>query len=213
MSKGLISMRHFEGDGLDEWLQTNGLKCYQDNFKGFSSEDVREYAELVLSSELSTDELENALTSIVQFPLFTAGLVPGTSNFKHELVAEYLAAKWFVNTLRIDPTKAAKAIGERLDFSDSMVCRYITKEISEDREAKNRVENAVRAHTLSGRHFAHLVQILAVVDRENEIFRKLHLDKSDLRCVVFENVNFGSVSFCNADLSRTRVCFLQSSRC
>ena len=214
MGKGLIAENHFEENGLDDWLQINGLKCYQDNFKGFSSGDVKEYAELVLRSDLPMEELENALTSLVQFPLFTTGMVPGTTNFKHELIAEYLAAKWLVNTFRSDPMKAARIIGDRLDFSDSLACRFIVKEISTDEEAKKKLSRRIRERTASDRAFSHMLQILVMIDKENDIYQNFPLDTCDLRGIEFENINFRGASFCHSDLSGARFvsCNLRDTR-
>ena len=213
MAKGLISKDHFESDGLDEWLQINGIRSYQNNYKGFYIEDVREDAELVLRSDISEDELRNAITSLEQFPLFTKGLVPGTINFKHELISEYLAAKWLSSKLKEDPVKAAKAIGDKLDFYDSLAFRFIVN-VAADEDIKNRLVNIVQKRTNMNREFAHLLQILVMIDRENEMYQNFLFDTCDLRCVVFENIDFRRTSFCNANLTGTRFisCNLQDAQ-
>ena len=214
MTKGLISQNHFETDGLDEWLQINGIRNYQNSYKGFLVEDVREDAELVLRSDIPEDELRNAITSLEQFPLFTKGLVPGIINFKHELISEYLAAKWLSNKLKKDPVQAAKAIGNKLDFYGSLACRFIVSDIATDKNVKNRLVNIVRTRTKMNREFAHLLQILVMIDRENAIYQGIIFDTCDLRGIVFENINFRKASFYNANLTGTRFlsCNLQETK-
>ena len=214
MAKGLISPNHFETDGLDEWLQTNGIRNYQNSYKGFSIEDVREYAELVLRSDIPKDELKNAVTSLEQFPLFNEGLVPGIINFKHELISEYLAAKWLSSKLKEDPVQAAKAIGNKLDFYNSLACRFIVEDIAADKNVRNRLVNIVRARTKMNREFAHLLQILVMIDRENAMYQGFLFDTCDLRGIVFENIDFRRSSFCNTDLAGTKFlsCNLQDTK-
>ena len=214
MDKGLISGNYFETNGLEEWLQANGLKCYQDNYKGFLSEDVKEYAELVLRSDLTDEDLENAVTSLVQFPLFTTGMVPGTTNFKHELIAEYLAAKCLLNMLDADPFKAARMIGDRLDFAESLACRFIAGKISTNQEMKIKLVDCIKSRSSSDRSFAHLLQILVLIDKENNMYRDFHFDTCDLRGINFEGIDFRGASFCYADLNGAKFvsCNLQNTK-
>ena len=214
MAKGLISQNDFETNGLDEWLQTNGIRNYHNSYKGFSIDDVREDAELVLRSDISEDELRNAITSLEQFPLFTKGLVPGIINFKHELISEYLAAKWLSNKLKEDPVQAAKAMGNKLDFYDSLACRFIVADIAANENVKSRLANIVRTRATVNREFAHLLQILVMIDRENAMYQGFLFDTCDLRGIVFENIDFRKASFCNTDLTGTRFlsCNLQETK-
>ena len=214
MEKGLISESYFESDGLEEWLQTSGLRCYQNGYKGFSVEDVREDAELVLRSDIPQEQLKNAITSLEQFPLFTRDLVPGTINFKHELISEYLAAKWLSQKIKGDPIKAAKAMGDRLDFSGSLACRYLVTDIATNEDLKIKLMGIVRTKTVTKREFAYLLQILVMIDRENEIYQNFNFDTCDLRGIVFENINFYGTSFCNSDLTGTKFlsCNLQNTK-
>ena len=204
--KGLLFEDYFDSGGLKEWLEVTATEVYQANYKGLSIEDVKVYAGMVIKSSLSEEECTQAVTSLVHFPIFTEGMTPGTVNFKHELIAEYLAAKYLFRELQKNPHRIANYIGDKLDFAESLALRFISKEIANNEEAKAEIVKALQAPNATGRAFTYLFQILITADPNTGIFKdhpKL-LESRDLRGIVFKDLDLDNVSFRNSDLAEAK---------
>lgn len=207
MKKGLLSLDYFEKEGLNLWLESTALDAWQSNFSGFSSQDVEDYAELVLRLELSPEERSNAVMSLTQFPLFAPGLRPGTVNFKHELVAEYLVGRHLARLIVGQPKKAAQSLRGRTDFSDSLTCRYLSNHIKGNKSAISQIFAALRTESFIDTEFALLLQIILSAEPEKSLLKdnKTLLEQRNLCGLHFFNLDLARVSFRNSDLSNTRI--------
>lgn len=218
IKKGLFSLNHFDDEsiGLRTWIEQAAVDAYRANYTGFSKDDLENYAEIVLSPGLSEEEKDSIVTSLIQFPLFTQGIAPGKVNFKHELIAEYLAAESFASAFKTisDSTgvkrciDAANLIGDRSDFAESLTCRFIAREIEGNEEMLNTITQTVRDSSLTyskDRSFSYLLQILIASSPGTNIFqRDSLLEDKDLRDMKFDKLNLDGVSFRNSDLSRAK---------
>ena len=182
----MLSEDYFESGGLEEWLEVIAAEVYKLSYKGLSIEDVKEYAEMVIKRELSEEENTQAVKSLVQFPIFSEGMAPGTVNFKHELIAEYLAAKYLFRELRKNPPRIANYIGDRLDFAESLTHRSISKEIANNEEGQAKIVEALKTQNTTDRAFAYLLQILITASPNTKILKDNpeFLESRDLRGVL-----------------------------
>ena len=206
--KGLLPPEYISSHDLNEWLEVTAVLVYHANYKALKIDAVKEYASLVINPDLSEEESTQAITSLVQFPLFSKGMTPGTVNFKHELIAEYLAAKYLLRKLELEeePSKIENHIGEKLDFAESLALRFISKEIENDSEVQRKIARALMSQTTSDKSFAYLLQILIAAYPETTIFRNNAqlLESRNLRGILFKNLDLSDVSFRHSDLAEAR---------
>ena len=90
VAKGVILPDAFEEGGLDDLLETIAADFCVSNYSGTSIDDIRVYSEMVLRPDLTDENRQKLITSLIQFPLFSSADRPGSVSFKHELLAEYL---------------------------------------------------------------------------------------------------------------------------
>jgi hypothetical protein len=127
--KGVLRQEQFVHEGLREWLETVAYEFYDERFTGVTRTEVEDYAQLVLQEELSEDERQDVITTLIQFPLFAPGAQSGVITFKHELIAEYLAAKYFLKRLSTI-LSGPLGLGCRTDLVDSLLLRYMASQVA-----------------------------------------------------------------------------------
>jgi hypothetical protein len=215
IKKGLLVNEQFEPEGLDNWLETVALEYYMDDFKGLSKAELEEYAQIILREELSFEERRNAITTLIQFPLFTPGIREGIITFKHELVAEYLAGRLMLKRLVKDPTWVARSLNKRIDLADSLILRYMASRVVGLEGGFQTAIETLKSEPLSGRAFVNLLQLLLLSTPLRDVIRgnKIELEGRDLRYVQFRDKDLQGVSFRNCDLSNAtfKTCDLQNA--
>ncbi len=201
--KGLLSLDDFEREGLDQWMETIALEVYSGEFKSIEKSSVKEYAELVLRSDLSAATKKNAITRLVLFPLFAPGIKPGTIAFKHELVVEYLTGRYLLKRIEEDPEWAARILGTRNDFADSLIARYMASQLAERKGALQCIITTLKTKGLPGMIFTNLLQLLLLSTPARDVVRSnaISLEGKQLKSIVFKDKDLDEVSFRNCDLS------------
>jgi len=216
VGKGLLSPDRFEHEGLEAWIETVGLEAYEAGFKGISVVELREYARMVLRDDLTRNELSDTLTSMVQFPLFAPGARPGLVTFQHELIGEYLAARYLLGKVGQRAPWVARSLRRHSDFGDSLIARYMAKELGKRPDYTEAVVRALREQPLVENEFANLLDLLLLSTPRSDIVRSsgISVEGRDLSYVRFIDRDLGGVSFRNCDLSSTlfRRCNLQNAR-
>ncbi len=214
--KGLLRPEDFQPNGFNEWLETVASEFFTTGFKGVSRLDVETYAKLVLVPGLSETEQQNAITSLIQFPLFAPGVEPGVIAFEHELIAEYLAGRYWFERLLEDPRRVAGQLGDHSDFTESLIARYMALQISKRPDNIQGIKNTLRLDPPSGRAFTNLLQLLLMASSARDVLSPLAdvMDGHDLSQVCFDNRELEGFSFRNCNLSNTvfRACNLRHSR-
>ena len=218
IDKGLISLNHFGQNGQDlyDWLETAALEAYRSNYEGLLKEELEEYARVVIQSDLEQEEIESIVTSLIQFPLFIQGKRHGTISFQHELMAEYLAAKYIVAALRKNTAKAVGTIEDKANFAESLTCRYFVKEFENDKSILASIERTVLGGSLNPKSFSHLLQILVIANPRTDLLKRNSslLEGKDLQGLVFEDLDLDNVSFRHTNLKGVRFvkCSLQKTK-
>ncbi len=215
--KGLLKPEDFLPNGLHEWLETVASEFFATNFRGVDKVDVETYARLVLDPDLSEVEHQNAVTTLVQFPLFAAGVEPGVIAFEHELIAEYLAGRYWLRRLRDEPGRVARELGERPDFAESLIARYLSSQLAKQPQGIKRLEEAMRAGVPTDRAFVNLLQLLLLANPARDALAALKIsgmEGRDLSQVRFEGRDLVRCSFRNCNLSNTvfRDCDLRETK-
>lgn len=203
--KGLISAEVFQPNGLAEWLEEVAFHHYVSGYRGVSASDIAVFAKLVLAEDLPPESQENAVTSLVQFPVFKKGPEIGTVSFEHELVCEYLAARFIMRRFSSDPEWAARSLSGRIDLSNSLMLRYLAAHLPNQPGARTAIVDTLRRGVLRGHAFASLLQVLllAYPDRDLIKVQALDFEGRDLSHVQFVDRDLAGVSFRNSNLSST----------
>jgi hypothetical protein len=132
IDKGVILPDAFEANGLEELLETIAADFCVSNYTGTSTDDIRVYSEMVLRPDLTDEDRQKLITSLIQFPLFSSADRPGFVSFKHELLAEYLFGRELAKVIESDPTKAVSKLGSNPTFCETLAFRYLVKHIRGD---------------------------------------------------------------------------------
>ncbi len=205
IGKKVLSLDQLEPGGLDEWLEILALESYEKDFKGLSKGEVEEWAATIIRTELSSEEFNNVMTTLIQFPIFDAGEEPGIITFKHDLIIEYLVGKFFFEKLSEDPKFVADRLRRKIDFTDTFVTRYITHHLKEDEEKLFSISETLRSGVVFNRAFANLLQLLLFSSSERNVIQnnKINLENRDLSHVQFSFKDLRGLSFRNCNLSNT----------
>ena len=214
--KGLLKSEDFLPNGLNEWLETVASEFFATDFRGVDKVNVETYAKLVLDPDLSEAEWQKAVTTLVQFPLFAPGVEPGVLAFEHELIAEYLAGCYWSRRLSDDPCRVGRELGERPDFADSLIARYISNQLSDQPQGIKRLTDALRIKAPPDRTFVNLLQLILLATPAKDALAMLRnfMKERDLSQVRFEERDLERYSFRNCNLSNVvfRECNLRSSK-
>ncbi len=205
IDKGLLKQSQLEENGLTEWLETVAMEFFGKQFKGLAKVDMESYAHIILRAELSSEEQRNALTTLTQFPLFSPGVQTGFITFKHELIAEFLAGRYFLKRVATDPAWVGRALGELIDFSDSLIARYMASQLPKQQGGIGPLIETLVTKPLLGRAFSNLLQLLLLSNPARDIIRKnkIDLEGKDLRYVKFISTDLHNISLRNCNLSST----------
>ncbi len=215
-SKNVWKPEDFLANGLNDWLEAVASDFYISGFKGVSRLNIETYAGLVLSEDLSEREKQDVIISLVQFPLFAPGIEAGDITFQHELVAEYLAGRYWFGRLINNPCRAATQLGDRVDFSDLLITRYMAIQLSKNPVYVQKIVNALKLTPPDGRAFTNLLTLILMASPDRNLLVPLKdtFEGRDLGYVVFENRNLRGFSFRNCNLTDTtfRICDLQDTK-
>ncbi|MDD9863041.1 MAG: pentapeptide repeat-containing protein [Gammaproteobacteria bacterium] len=220
--KELFSFDNFHGgrEEFYEWLGTVALYTYQSDFQAIQSEEVKELAKAILNQDLSKDERDNTITSLIQIALFSHGADRDTVGFKHELIAEYLAAKCMAPKLGREPIKTiASNLSNRVDFANSIMCKYLARHLAENPKIGDKIITALKTESLPDRErgFANLLQILlnSKLPSSKTLLRGAKfMENRNLQGLQIYNIDLTGTSFRNCDLSHAQFqkCTLKESR-
>lgn len=205
IKKGLIRPEIFEPDGLRDWLEETAFHHYSRAFAALSADEIASMALIVLKAGLSQEEQSNVVTSMVQFPLFRRGSEIGTISFEHELICEYLAARFILRKIAADPGWAARSLAGRIDLLGSLMVRFLAAHLLSQQGALQAVADALRGESLFGREFASLLQVLLLADPRRDLVgvQRIILEGRDLSYVQFKDRDLAGVSFRNCKLNGT----------
>ena len=218
IDKGLLSMEQFDGGETEfiEWLGTIAIELYEKDFTELSKSRVEEYAKSVLVRDLPQDQYSHALTTLIQFPLLAPGTKPGVITYKHELLGEYLAARYLLKRIIKDPARYAERLGSRLDFADSLMVSYIASRLSGQQESMQLIITTLKTGELRDIAFANLLQLVLLSTPAHNVItdNQIILEGKDLRGVKFANKDLRNVSFRNCNLSNSlfKNCNLQNAQ-
>ncbi|NMC35226.1 MAG: pentapeptide repeat-containing protein [Veillonellaceae bacterium] len=203
VEKGLLKRDFFEKDGLDEWIETIALELYSENYKGLLKSKIEEYAQLVLRPELLGKEYADILQTLIRFPLFIQGIKPGVITYKHELLCEYLAGKYLTKQLPINPKRTALRLGNRIDFADSLIARYMATQIMKQPNLLKDIVAVLKEGAIEDKSFANLLQLALLATPVKDIIKRnnIILEGRDIRGVKFIDKELENISFRNCDLS------------
>lgn len=214
VEKGLLDLRLFMPDGLHEWLEQIAVDYIEKHrYAGINHEEALEYGQLVLQDGLDEDTINHTLISLLQFPLFHAGAETGLIAFTHDLIAEVLAARSYVRTLRRQPFDVGRRLSHT-DLEDPTFLRFMVSRIGQEEEDK--IIQTLRRGNLEGKGFAVLLSLLMLARPERNIVKQIqkNFDAQNMVSVHFENRDLSEISFRNADLSHAvfKDCELQGAQ-
>ncbi len=214
--KGILSLTNLQPNGLDEWLETIASVCYATNFKGINKVDAETYATLILHPDLSEEERQGTITTLIQFPLLARGAEVGVLTFEHELVAEYLVGRYWLRKLTTDTPRLAHELSSRVDFADSLIGRYISSQLLKQPGGVEAVIWNLKHEALPGRDFTTLLQMLLMASPARDVLTRhgIKVEGRDLSQVRFTERDLTGFSFRNCNLSNTvfEGCNLQNAR-
>jgi len=199
--KGLIDFRFFQPNGLNDWLEQIAVDYVEgQKYTDISRDAALEYGELVLEPLLDEKTKHHILTTLLQFPLFRAGERTGLVAFAHDLIAEALAARFYVRIIPKQPREVARRLS-RVDLEDPNLLRFIASRLGKIEEQV--LVKEIQTGSLQGRSFSVALSLLLIARPERDLVKRIRptLEAQDLVAVHFKNRDLSSVSFRRSDLS------------
>jgi len=136
--------------------------------------------------------------------------------FEHELLAEFLVARYLARRFMERPEEVANTLGPRRDFGDTLMARFMVRSLPSLEGAIDILARTLRDAALPGRDFTVLLQMLLMVTPQSDVVRRsgISMEGRDLAQVHFIERDLSDLSFRAADLTDTIFdgCDLRSAR-
>lgn len=199
IAKGMFDQNSFDEDGLNDWLETIAAEYVEGQYAGLASDEVQEYAELVLRDGLDRGVRDHILTSLRNFPLFQSGNEGGQVAFVHDLVADVVAARHYrklINGGRKDTFRRL----EHVDVDYPPLLRFMVHGIEEG--GLNTLRSALR-RVGKDRSFSVALTLMMLVSPGKDTLRKIETSFEDrlLVGVRFVDRDLAELSFRGSDLT------------
>jgi hypothetical protein len=204
VEKGVILPDALEANGLDILLETIAADYCCNNYSGTSVDDIRIYSEMVLQPELSQDERQKLLISLVQFPLFAAADRPGVISFTHELLAEYLFGKQLASSIEVDPISVATKLAGRPAYRDALSFKYLVQKLKGQPALRAKIMDEFIRNASVEKSLKVLLQLwLSSAVQFTTLPAAIVLEGRDLSGLSFLSIDASNVSFRHSNLTDT----------
>jgi len=212
--KGNIEASWYTENGVEDCLELLAPEYVENHSIGLSVEVIRYYGEYYLAAGLTDDDRNRALNGLVRFPLFCAGSEAGTVSFTHDLIAEALAAKNYVNRIPNHPTNVARKISD-VDLGAPSLLRLIASRL--DPPGEQAIGNVLTSGVVQGREFTVLLIILMLAQPRRDLFTQYPIKfedqdltgvrflERDLSGISLKGANLTGAEFGRCDLSKTHL--------
>jgi hypothetical protein len=201
VKKGLLDLRLLQPNGLNDWLEQIAVDYVEgQKYANISRDAALEYGQLVLQPDLDDKTKHHILTSLLQFPLFRAGEKTGLVAFAHDLIAETLAARFYLRIIAKQPRDVASRLSP-VDLDNPTLLRFMASRLGSTEEQA--LANEIQYGSLHGRAFPVALSLLLIARPERDLVKRIRptLEAQDLVAVRFEKRDLSSVSFRQSDLS------------
>lgn len=199
--KGLLDERYFEQDGLEEWMEEIAVEFVEG--QGYTStEQARDFGELVLQTDLPNERREDILRSLLQFPLFSPSKEgTGTIAFAHELIAQALAARFYLKEIGRERMSVFNRLASA-DFEDPVLLRFVASRLTP--QMKSFVLHQIRKGSVSEIAYGTALFLLLLVRPERDLVSResLRFAGKNLAGVPFRDRDLSGQSFVECNLSR-----------
>lgn len=211
--KGLLDVDFLPELNLLEMLEDLAAEDMMRDFQGLDRLTIKEYAEMVLPSELDEARLSRLITHVVQLPVFCKGRVAGNVQFAQEILEQYLLGtrlyriysrnmEGFIHELsvRAIPTEwiTLKTVAEKLRLEGSV----------------SKLLNRLQRPSISGNAFRNALQICAFAIDEPSTLKGILLEGKDISGVKFKELDLCGFSFrgCNLTDVEFDQCLLRDAK-
>lgn len=192
--KGLLDTTLLPEPKLLEFLRALAAEDYDKDFQGLDPYSVREYAEILLPSDLDQHALEMLITHLVQIALFAEEPVTGNLRFAQEILEQYLLGQHLYATFNSNEDQFLEDLSRRTIPSDWVTLETMAERVHAE-GTTNRLLHILEARGLSGSAFRNILQAAAYVIDDPERLKRLLLQGHDLSGVRFKGMDFSGVSF------------------
>ena len=198
--KGLLDESYFEEDGLADWMEEIAVDYVEG--QGYAETDqAREYGEYVLQSNLDSDRRDDILRSLLQFPLFSQSQGTGRIAFAHDLIAQALAARFYLKQIGRQRTSVfSRLVG--VDFEDPVLLRFVASRLTPEMTAF--VLDQVRNGVVTEANYGAALFLLLLVRPDRDLVGRENLQFAgqNLAGVPFVDRNLAGHGFIECNLSR-----------
>jgi len=202
--KDILDLGLFVQNGLHDWLQDIATQYVENGMVSVSRDEAALYGQLVVRDDVPEQRRNNALTTLLQFPLFTEGPEGQSVRFSHDLSAESLAAKAYLRSLSRQPAEIGHRLGVLPDPLDSTLVRHLAARIG--REEESAIPSSLGAGATTDRGFRNLLALIMQARPQRDLLRRVNppLETRDLSNLTFQGRDLAGMSLRGANLSRVR---------
>ena len=198
--KGLLHESYFEEDGLADWMEEIAVDYVEG--QGYAeTAQAREFGEYVLQSNLDSDRREDILRSLLQFPLFSPSEGTGRIAFAHDLIAQALAARFYLKQIGHQRTSVFGRLAG-VDFEDPVLLRFVASRLTP--EMTRFLLQQLRNGGVSKADYGAALFLLLLVRPESDLITRenLRFAGRDLAGVRFVDRDMSGHRFVECNLSR-----------
>ena len=199
--KGLLHESYFEEDGLADWMEEIAVNYVEG--QGYAeTAQAREFGECVLQSNLDNDSREDILRSLLQFPLFSPSEGTGRIAFAHDLIAQALAARFYLKQIGHERTSVFGRLAGG-DYEDPVLLRFVASRLTPEMSAF--LLQQLRSGAIAEPGYGASLYLLMLVRPERDLIRKENLQFAgrNLAGIPFVDRDLADQLFVDCNLSRT----------
>jgi len=211
--KGFIDKALIRTEDVIAFLEAAASQDFERGFQGVSVHDAKEWARILLPSQLDENEQERLSSQMISLGLFSHGS-PGYIRFSQDILEHYLLGRRFISIFDDRTRKDAllRELAQRELPSDWLTVRLVVEHVRRTNQF-GYLQSLVREAVIYPTAFKNLLKIALLCPEEPTALRSIPYERHDLSGLVFDGLDLQGISFSGCNLTDTefRSCNLREA--
>ncbi len=197
--KGFVNRALIPMKDVIAFLEEIAVEDFRGGYQGVPVQVVREWAELVLPSDLPIEEQKCSSDQMTYLGTFSHGS-PGHIRFAQEILEHYLVGRRLVWLFENQPETFVRELAARELPKDWVTMRLVVEYVKSEgqfHKLKSMIYSAM-AHPIA---FRNIFQLAAMSAEQPDTLVDIPLERLDLSGLVFRGLDFHDVTFTGCNLT------------
>jgi hypothetical protein len=201
-NKGLLDKDLVPEDEVVQFLEALAAEDMEGGFQGVEADAVKDWAQIVLPSDLGDEDLKVFLVHMSQLALFTQGPLTGNIRFAQEILEYFLLGQYLSRLLDRDAEVFLRRLAVRQIRADWITLKVVAEHVRASGKLPDLLDLTHQASCPTA--FKNVVQTAALGADAPGVLRQIGFERRDLSGMLFRGLDFSGVSFRGSDLTDTQ---------